>query len=164
MLTPSCQLDIHGVESLYPLNIRQAKAKLPDSQKGRGDGNRLREKTVGTFSVTVEVGNIDGSEPMSIEALVDTGALHSMIPASILTRLHIQPQRHDRFELADGANVEYGVGTARMILEGRDGWCPVIFGPDADSLLGATTLEILNLTVDPIAQRLTPVKRRIRPI
>ena len=114
--------------------------------------------------MTVQVGNIDGSEPMAIEALVDTDALHSMIPSSILTRLHIHPQRYDTFELADGANVDYGVGTALMILEGRDGWCPVIFGPDAESLLGATTLEILNLTVDPMGRRLVPVTRRVRPI
>ncbi len=119
---------------------------------------------MGTFSVTVEVGNIDGSEPMAIEALVDTGALYSMVPASILNRLHIQPQRYETFELADGADIEYGVGTARMILEGRDGWCPVIFGLDVESLLGATTLEILSLTVDPMSQRLSPVKRCVRPI
>jgi hypothetical protein len=34
----------------------------------------------------------------------------------------------------------------------------VVFGPEGQFLLGATTLEDLLLTVDPIEQRLVPVE------
>ena len=118
---------------------------------------------MGTFSTLIEVGNIDGSEPMQLEATVDTGALHTMIPQSLSEQLHMQYQSHEEFELADGTMVKYPVGTARIIVQHRDRWCPVIFGPDAECLLGATTLEILGFAVDPIEERLVAAKRRARP-
>ena len=95
--------------------------------------------------------------------MVDTGALHTMMPQSVSEQLHMQSQHEEEFELADGTLVKYPVGTARVIVQGRDRWCPVIFGPEADCLLGATTLEILGFVVDPMEKRLLPVTRRARP-
>ena len=118
---------------------------------------------MGTFSTLIEIGNIDGGEPIQIEATVDTGALHTMISQSLSEQLHMRHQGYEEFELADGTLVSYPVGTARVIVLDRDRWCPVIFGPDAECLLGATTLEILGFVVDPIAERLLPVTRRARP-
>ncbi len=118
---------------------------------------------MGTFSVLIEVGDVDGGEPMQLEAAVDTGAVHTMIPRSVSEQLRVRPQGREEFELADGTTVEYPVGTARVIVQRRDRWCPVIFGPDAECLLGATTLEILGFAVDPIEERLVAVKRRARP-
>ena len=118
---------------------------------------------MGLFSTLIEVGNVEGGDPIRLDALVDTGALHTMIPHSVSRQLHIRAQDSEDFELADGTIVKYPVGTARVILQGRDRWCPVIFGPDTECLLGATTLEILNLVVDPMAQELRVATRRIRP-
>ena len=118
---------------------------------------------MGTFSTLIEIGNIDGGVPIQIEATVDTGALHTMISQSLSEQLHMRHQGYEEFGLADGTLVSYPVGTARVIVLDRDRWCPVIFGPDAECLLGATTLEILGFVVDPIAERLLPVTRRARP-
>ena len=36
--------------------------------------------------------------------------------------------------------------------------CPVIFGPDGNYLLGASTLEAFNLVVDPVGEQLLPAE------
>ena len=56
---------------------------------------------------------------------------------------------------------------SRIGIDGIDGieWhCPVIFGPEDQYLLGATTLEIFNLMVDPVAGELIPRVLRARPL
>ena len=60
--------------------------------------------------------------------------------------------------------MEYGYGIARFAIDRREFPCPVIFGPDEECLLGATTLEIFNLTVDPVTQTLLPSRYRARPV
>ena len=117
---------------------------------------------MGTFSTLIEVGNIEGGDLVQVEAMVDTGALHTMVPRSVSEQLHMRSQYEEEFELADGTMVKYPVGTARIIVQGRDRWCPVIFGPESDCLLGATTLEILGFVVDPIQKQLLTPPRRAR--
>jgi len=54
--------------------------------------------------------------------------------------------------------VEYGVGEARIRLDGRERTTLVIFGPDdAEPLLGATTLQLFNMAVDTVSDRLYSV-------
>ena len=36
--------------------------------------------------------------------------------------------------------------------------CPVIFGPEGNYLLGASTLEVFNLVVDPAGEQLLPAE------
>lgn len=95
-----------------------------------------------------------------VSALVDTGATHSMMPESLLSTLRLAPLKQVRFRIANGGRVEYGVGEARFSVEGQERTCPVIFGPEGRYLLGATTLEILDLMVDPSAPnpRLVPLE------
>jgi predicted aspartyl protease len=60
--------------------------------------------------------------------------------------------------LADERVVEYEVGEARLRIDGRERTALVVFGPDdATPLLGATTLELFNVTVDPVRRLLEPV-------
>ena len=77
---------------------------------------------MGVFSTLIEVANVEGGDSIQLEALVDTGALHTMIPESVSHQLHMRPQDSEDFELADGTIVKYPVGTARIILQGRDRW------------------------------------------
>ena len=119
---------------------------------------------MGTFATPIEVGNMNDGELMQVEALVDTGALHSMIPQTDSEQLHMQYEGHEEFQLADGNLVVYPVGTARVRVQGRSRGCPVIFGPDGEYILGATSLEILGFMVDPIGEQLMPVTRRARPL
>ena len=104
---------------------------------------------MGTFRVEMGIGNPLGGDLLPVSALVDTGAAHSMAPASLLEQLELAPLERLFFKVADGRRVEYAVSDARFSINGRERFCPVIFGPEDTYLLGATTLEIFNLTVDP---------------
>ena len=119
---------------------------------------------MGTFFVMAEVGNLNGGEFMQVKALVDTGALHTMIPEVDSEQLHMEYEGHEEFQMADGNLVIYPVGAARIRIMGRSRICPVIFGPDDQYILGATSLETLGFVVDPIGEELIPVTRRARPL
>jgi predicted aspartyl protease len=120
---------------------------------------------VGTFEVSVNVGGADNMVPVT--AMVDTGSIHSMMPESLLIQLNVTPLERLRYTLADGRQAEYDYGMARFginSINAPERYCPVIFGPDNEYLLGATTLEIFNLTVDPAEGKLLPKVYRARPI
>ena len=104
---------------------------------------------MGTFRVQIGVGHPHGGDLHPVNALVDTGATHSMMPEPLLDSLNVQPSRRQRFRMANGDRVEYGRGEARFAIDGQEYTCPVIFGPEERYLLGATTLEIFDLMVDP---------------
>lgn len=111
---------------------------------------------MGIFSVPVTIGHPGGGDLFPVTAVVDTGALHSMMPQTLMERLRIAPLQTGRYRIADGSEVEYGVADARFGIGERVRYCPVIFGPDDQYLLGATTLEIFELVVDPMGKRLAP--------
>ena len=113
---------------------------------------------MGTFSVKIEIGPLDGARYAEIEALVDTGATSTMLPASILRGLGIAPALSRTFEYADGSRGDLDMGEARIRVEGRETPTWVIFGPeDGGVLLGALTLQETFLGVDPYNERLIPV-------
>ncbi|MCH7606532.1 MAG: hypothetical protein IH962_05190 [Chloroflexi bacterium] len=89
---------------------------------------------------------------------MDTGATYTALPTGMLTRLGVEQEGIRRFELADNQIVEYPVGQARIQLEGNELVVLVVFAPEGTApLLGATTLEIFGLGVDPVSQKLVPV-------
>ena len=104
---------------------------------------------MGTFQVDIGVGNPLGGDLLPVSALVDTGATHSVMPETLLRELRLTPLRRSGFRVAGGGRVEYGVGEARFRVDGQERTCPVVFGSDAQYLLGATTLEIFQLMVYP---------------
>ena len=110
------------------------------------------------FQVDVGVGNLEGGDLAPVRAVVDTGAAHSMLPASLMEHLRIRPHREVGFILADGSQVRYGYGFARFSIDGDECPAPVIFGPEDNCLLGASTLEAFNLLVDPAGERLLPAE------
>ena len=94
----------------------------------------------------------DGREPAEVEALVDTGAIFSLIPAPILGQLGVQPSGRRVFRSIEGRPIEREVGVVQMEVQGRQppGPVPVIFGDEGDSpVLGVTALETMGLEVDP---------------
>ena len=120
---------------------------------------------VGTFSVEIGVGNLDRGPMTRVLAMADTGSFNSMLPDSLLRRLGLEPVERETYVLADGSEVEYGLGMARIGIDGREWHCPVVFAPDGQYLLGATTLEIFRLMVDPVDERLVrKPPQRARPI
>ena len=121
---------------------------------------------MGTFSVSVGIGNPEGGDLHWVDALVDTGATHSMVPASLLEQLlNLEPLRLLEFELGDGTIRSYGFGQARLRIGQDEMTCPIVFGPEDEYLLGATTLESFNLIPDTSHLSLVPAPRmRARPI
>ena len=121
---------------------------------------------MGVFSVPVGIGNPEGGDLQWVEALVDTGSIHSMVPESLLEQtLQIRRIQTLEFELANGTVQNYGYGVARFQVLDREMPCPVIFGPEDQFLLGATTLESFNLIPDASHLCLAPApRRRARPI
>ena len=110
---------------------------------------------MGTFHVSVQVGDLAGQRFEELELLVDTGSTHTLIPRPLLERLGVRPVRQVRFRLADKRAVSYEAGPATMRIGDIQLPFLVVFGPpDAEPLLGATTLEIFNLAADPVGQRL----------
>ncbi len=109
---------------------------------------------MGTFEVIIGVGNLNGGEPVEVEATVDTGATYTTLPRSLLEALSVEPLREEVVELADGTTQVWSTGQARLICEGQQWICPVSFGGEGIHLLGATALEIFDLMVDPVDQRL----------
>ena len=110
---------------------------------------------MGTFSVEVEIGDPDGREFVTVNALVDTGASYTAVPASLLRRLGVRPRDTRRFHLADGRVARLPLGANTMRLDGEEWTVPVIFAPEnTRPLLGATALEIFSLIVAPNEGRL----------
>ena len=90
--------------------------------------------------------------------LVDSGAVYSVANKRVLERLNIRPHRKKNFFLADGNKIEREIGDAYFEYKGVGGAAPVIFGEEGDSnLLGATTLEALELVLDPFRRELRPM-------
>ncbi len=118
---------------------------------------------MGTFSATLEVGHPDGGDTTEVEAVVDTGAVHTMLPESLLTQMCIQPMLERSFGFADGKEHRMGVGFCRVVWQGDEAICPVIFGPEDKYLMGATTLEIFDLAVEPSLSGLSQRIHHERP-
>lgn len=113
---------------------------------------------MGTFRVTIEIGDPVGERYERVEALVDTGATYTVVPAFTLRRLGVVPHVRDAFLLADGRRVEREIGHTWVRVDGRAVITLVVFGePDDPAALGAHTLEGLRLAPDPVAKRLVPV-------
>ena len=99
----------------------------------------------------------------TVNFLIDSGVVYSLVPAPILRRLGIRPHRTMEFTLADGTTIERRVGDAYFEYQGEGGAAPVIFGVAGDEpLLGATTLESLGLVLDPFQRRL--IAMRLMPV
>lgn len=111
-----------------------------------------------TFNVTIDIGDPSGQRFEALEALVDTGATYTVVPAPVLERLGVPRHARDRFVLADGRGVELDFGHTWARVDGRTVITLVVFGePGARTLLGAYTLEGVRLAADPVGRRLVPV-------
>ena len=113
---------------------------------------------MGTFNVAIEIGDPAGQRFETLDALVDTGATYTVVPAPILEQLGVSRHATDRFELADGRGIDLGFGHTWVRIEGRTVITLVVFGePGSRPVLGAYTLEGLRLAADPLGRRLVPV-------
>jgi predicted aspartyl protease len=112
---------------------------------------------MGTFRIDVEIENPARPGPRRElrGVLVDTGAELSWFPADLLESLGIDRRKVWRFRQADGTVLSRWTGAAFVYAAGTSATDDVVFGEPGDLvLLGARSLEGLNLRIDPVAKRL----------
>jgi clan AA aspartic protease len=111
---------------------------------------------MGLTVLELEVGNPASPElTESIEFLIDSGAIYSVVPSPVLEKLHIKPLTEQQFRLADGSKIVCKKRGALLKYGERVGVADVIFGEEGDStLLGAFTLESFGLCLDPLRREL----------
>jgi len=112
---------------------------------------------VGIFRTTIGIENLSQRGPVQELAgtLVDTGSAYTWIPRAILESLGIRPVRRQGFIVADGRSVEREMGFAIVHAAGVATADDVVFAEENDFvLLGARSLDGLNLRVDVVQQRL----------
>ena len=114
----------------------------------------------GTFNIIIGVAATPQENPLRVTATVDTGATHTMLPASLLYRLGVQSTNSETFRLANGQPMTSPTGMAHISIGDTNWPCPVIFGPEDQYLLGATTLQNFSLVVDPTNNTLIPRGKR----
>ena len=94
-----------------------------------------------------------------IEFLIDSGAIYSLAPASVLKKLGIKPYKTVDFFMVDGTKLTRKVGDAYFEFNGDGGAAPIIFGEKGDEpLLGATALESIGLVLNPFKRELFPMR------
>jgi predicted aspartyl protease len=112
---------------------------------------------MGTFRIDIAVENParPGRHADLRNVLVDTGAELSWVPADTLESRHVVRKKVLHFRQADGSVRERSTGYAILHVAGTETTDEVVFGEPGDLvLLGARTLEGLNLRVDPLRKTL----------
>ena len=115
---------------------------------------------MGVTTLTVEVANPAAPEVTeSLEFIVDSGAVFSVVPTEVLRRLGIRPVRQETFQLANNTRIVRWKGGSLFKFREYVGVAEVIFGEEGDAtLLGAHTLEAFGLGLDPIKRELRPLQ------
>src|ERR1041384_6993802 len=113
---------------------------------------------MGTFHTRCKIENIVDRQKSVVvpKLLVDTGSEFTWIPTTMLDKLGIDREKKDvPIVMANGQQVTRSVGFAIIRLDKFFTVDEVVFAEKGDlALLGARTLEGLNLIVDPRRKRL----------
>jgi len=116
------------------------------------------ENAMGTFYVGALIENhIERKKSARIpKLLVDTGSEHTWLPEAILDKLGVSREKKDvSFVMANGTIVTRSVGFAVIRVDKYFTIDEVVFAEKGDLvLLGARTLEGLNLVVSPTRRKL----------
>ena len=107
---------------------------------------------MGTFYTKCKFENVtDRSKSVLLsKLLVDTGSEYTWVPAKILEKIGVAREKKDvLFVMANGQKITRNVGFAIIRLDKHFTVDEVVFAEKSDLLLlGARSLEGLNLTVD----------------
>ena len=112
---------------------------------------------MGSFRIDVEVGSPSaaGARITLRNVLVDTGAELSCFPADVLDAVGIVRGKQLRFRQADGSVLLRWTGSGIVYAANTYATDDLVFGEPGDLvLLGARSLEGLNVRIDPIAKQL----------
>jgi predicted aspartyl protease len=114
---------------------------------------------MGLFRTTIEIRNWERQSAWRAlpDTLVDTGSEYTWVPRRVLEELGVIPQRKQGFIVADGRRIDRDVGYALVRVGGSEAPDLIVFAEAGDmNLLGAHSLEGLNLKVDPVRKELVP--------
>jgi len=114
---------------------------------------------MGLIHIRINIANpAKPKRAVELNFLVDSGAIYSVIPSTLLRKLGVRPHSKRTFTLADGTEITRKLGDVLFQLNGRQGAAPVIFGERHDStLLGTVSLEALGMMLDPMKRELRPL-------
>ena len=113
---------------------------------------------MGTFHVSITIGDPEGENWVELDAMIDTGASITSVPASILRQLGVSPLMQKRFRFGQGETRTMDVGRTWLRVVDAEIWTQVLFNEENTTpLLGALALGDAYLGVDPIARELVPV-------
>ncbi len=113
---------------------------------------------MGTFQQRIELAAGPDGPFETLDALVGTRAMYTLVPSSVLQRLGVEPTERRRFITPGGSGVERDVGWATVRIDEEYATTLVVFGEgDDEPVLGSFTLTGCGLGVDPLRQRLIPV-------
>jgi predicted aspartyl protease len=111
--------------------------------------------TMGLTRVAVTVRKFGSEESYTSTFLIDTGSHDSMVSASELKKLGIEPIRKEFYEMANGELNEFKLGAAEFEFLSVIVPVQVMFGPDdCEPIIGVIALETAGFVVDPVAERL----------
>jgi predicted aspartyl protease len=111
-----------------------------------------------TFLHRILIPNPTSGEWVEFQALVDTGAHLTQLPASVLRGVGYESDVTTPFLGADGSHVELPIGDIRMKIGDETRTVTAVFAEeDAPVLLGAIALEQFRLMPDPIWHILRPI-------
>jgi len=113
---------------------------------------------MGTFHTKCKIENVADRSKSAVlhKVLVDTGREYTWVPATTLEKIGIDREKKDvLFVMANGQQVTRSVGFAIIRLDKHFTVDEVVFAEKGDLLLlGARSLEGLNLTVDSSRKKL----------
>jgi predicted aspartyl protease len=114
---------------------------------------------MGFTYIKIRVYSVDLTRWEDVEVLVDSGALFTSIPRSILEGLGLKPIARQKLRVYGGGFIERDVGGAAVEYGERRAVVPIVFGEPKDiPVLGATALESLGYQVDPVSKMLKPIE------
>ena len=73
---------------------------------------------MGTVTVTIQVGDLQGHQFEELDIIVDTGSTYTAVPRTMLERLGVPIQRSMPSQTADGRIVPVDIGQTIVRLEG----------------------------------------------
>ena len=139
----------YGVHESSALGAALAMHMLVPADRGWGR-RRLRSRVL-----RVELANLANQNVTeSLEILVDSALVYSIVPTAVLERLGIRPWSERDFLLADGSRVRRKMGG--VLLKQRDHITSanVVFGDEGESArLGKLALEALGFSLDRLPRR-----------
>ena len=111
------------------------------------------------LTVPIEIAAPDDQNWVGMNALVDTGAFISSVPARVLCKMGVKPtgRRRVRFGMGKVRDMDYAQIWLRF--GGQEIMTFALFNQEWNTpMLGAYTLNGLFRTVDPVAQCLVPIE------